>query len=157
MAIRQIITEGDPVLRKTAREVKEIDARTEQIITDLTDTLASSGNGIGLAAPQVGVLRRIFVIDMQDGTGTRVFINPRIVETEGSQCGTEGCLSLPGLWGEVERPARLVVEALDRGGESFRLEADGLLAVCVAHENDHLDGVLFRDRAEGPLRREVEK
>ncbi|MDI9471090.1 MAG: peptide deformylase [Bacillota bacterium] len=157
MAIRQIIKEGDPVLRKTSREVKEINTRTEQIISDLIDTLADCGNGIGLAAPQVGILRRIFVIDMQDDSGTRVFVNPRIVETEGSQCGTEGCLSLPGLWGEVERPARLVVEALDREGTPFRLEADGLLAVCIAHENDHLDGVLFRDRAKGPLRREVQQ
>lgn len=156
MAIRQIIREGDPVLRKKAREVGEMNARSGQIISDLIDTLAACGNGIGLAAPQVGILRRVFVIDMQDGSGTRVFVNPQIVATEGSQCGTEGCLSLPGLWGEVERPARLVVEALDREGKPFRLEAEGLLAVCIAHENDHLDGVLFRDRAEGPLRREVQ-
>ena len=151
MAIRTIITEGDEVLRKKARPVADIDARTQSLIDDMIDTLRHSGNGIGLAAPQVGILRRIFVIDLGDEDGLRVFINPEITETRGTQCGTEGCLSLPGLWGEVERPAELVCEALDRDGQPFRVEADGLLAVCIAHENDHLDGILFRDRANGPL------
>lgn len=146
MAIRSIIKDGDPRLRKIAREVTDFGERTQMIVDDLVDTLYENGNGIGLAANQIGVLRRIFVVDLQDEAGLRVFINPEIVERDGEQIGQEGCLSIPEYWGYVERPERIKVRAHDRDGETFELEADGLLAVCICHENDHLDGVLFKDR-----------
>lgn len=146
MAIRSIIKDGDPRLRKIAREVTDFSERTQMIVDDLVDTLYENGNGIGLAANQIGVLRRIFVVDLQDEAGLRVFINPEIVERDGEQIGQEGCLSIPEYWGYVERPERIKVRAHDRDGETFELEADGLLAVCICHENDHLDGVLFKDR-----------
>lgn len=146
MAIRNIVQIGDDVLRKRAREVKQLDARTLDLIKDMKDTLAESGNGIGLAAPQVGILKRIFVIDMQDDEGTKVYINPEIIERSGTQVGSEGCLSVPGKSGDVERPAKLTVRAMNENGEIFEETAEGLLAVCICHENDHLDGVLFIDR-----------
>ncbi len=154
MAIRNILTDDDPLLRKTAREVKEIDQRTRELADDMIETLRATDNGIGLAAPQVGVLKRIFVIDMQDENGPVVFINPEIVEREGSQIGQEGCLSVPGCWGEVERPAKIRVRAWDKEGEPFELDAEELLAVCICHENDHLDGILFTDKVIGELVRE---
>ena len=103
-------------------------------------------NGVGLAAPQVGILRRIFVIDAQDGEGIRVFINPQILKTKGSQKDIEGCLSLPGRENEVERANYVKIKALDENGEEFVLEGEGLLARAIQHENDHLDGILFIDR-----------
>ncbi|NJP39936.1 peptide deformylase [Oscillospiraceae bacterium HV4-5-C5C] len=151
MAIRKIVLDPDPVLRKQAREVTDFGPRTQTLIDDLIDTLHHSGNGIGLASPQVGVLRRIFVIDMQDEAGVRVFVNPRIISRKGQQSSTEGCLSIPGYWGEVERPATVKVQAQDRQGHPFELEAEELLAVCICHENDHLDGVLFTDKVIGEL------
>ncbi|MDD2213381.1 MAG: peptide deformylase [Oscillospiraceae bacterium] len=151
MAIRKIVLDPDPVLRKQAREVTDFGPRTQILIDDLIDTLHHSGNGIGLASPQVGVLRRIFVIDMQDEAGVRVFVNPLIVSRDGQQTGTEGCLSIPGYWGEVERPAKVKVQAQDRHGQPFELAAEELLAVCICHENDHLDGILFTDKTIGEL------
>ena len=117
----------------------------------MLDTLYYTENGIGLAAPQVGVLKRIFVIDMKNDEGPIVFINPEITAQSGEQFYSEGCLSIPGLTGEVRRPAEVTVQATDENGNDFVLEADGLLAVCICHENDHLDGVLFTDRVEGEL------
>lgn len=150
MAIRQIVTEGDEVLRKVSRPVGELDSRLQVLIDDMLQTMYAS-NGVGLAAPQVGVLRRLFVMDVQDETGPWVMINPKIVSKDGSQTGQEGCLSIPGAWGDVERPAVVVVEATDRNGKPFTLRAEGLKAVCICHENDHLDGVLFRDLVKGEL------
>lgn len=151
MAIRTILTDEDPLLRKTSRVVKNIDERTKILVKDMLDTLYYTENGIGLAAPQVGVLKRIFVIDMKNDEGPIVFINPEITAQSGEQFYSEGCLSIPGLTGEVRRPAEVTVQATDENGNDFVLEADGLLAVCICHENDHLDGVLFTDRVEGEL------
>lgn len=153
MAVRNILTDEDPLLRKTSREVSEITPRIETLVEDMLDTLYETGNGIGLAAPQVGVLRRIFVIDLQEDEESQplVFINPEIYETDGSQVNQEGCLSVPGRWGEVERPAHLRVRALNAKGEPFDMEATGLLATCICHENDHLDGILFTDKVIGEL------
>lgn len=151
MAIRTILTDEDPLLRKTSRVVKNIDERTKILVEDMLDTLYYTENGIGLAAPQVGVLKRIFVIDMKNDEGPIVFINPEITAQSGEQFYSEGCLSIPGLTGEVRRPAEVTVQATDENGNDFVLEADGLLAVCICHENDHLDGVLFTDKVEGEL------
>jgi peptide deformylase len=153
MALRQIIKEGDEILRKKCREVTRFDDRLHMLVDDMFQTMYAN-NGVGLAAPQVGVLRRIFVMDVKDEAGPLVLINPRIVLTEGSQINDEGCLSLPGKWGEVERPASLTVEALDREGRPFSYHAEGLAAICVCHEIDHLDGILFRDKVIGELRSE---
>jgi peptide deformylase len=150
MALRQIIKDGDETLRKKCREVTKVDDRLRELIDDMIQTMYAN-NGVGLAAPQVGVIRRLFVADIKDGSGAFVAINPQIVSIEGTQSGTEGCLSVPGKWGEVERPAKLVLEALDRDGKPFRLEAADFLAVCICHENDHLDGILFKDKVKGEL------
>lgn len=151
MAIRTIIREDDERLRKISREVEDFGDRTQMIIDDMIDTLHATGNGIGLAAVQVGVLKRIFIVDIEDQGGLTVFVNPEIVETEGEQTCTEGCLSVPEYWGDVTRPARIKVKAQDRHGKPFELEAEELRAVCICHENDHLDGVLFTDKVEGEL------
>lgn len=150
MATRQILKDGDETLRKTCREVTQFDERLQELIDDMLETMYES-NGVGLAASQVGVLRRLFVADIRDGDEPYVAINPRIIKTEGSQTGSEGCLSVPGKWGEVERPARLTLEALDRNGTPYTLDAEGYLAVCICHENDHLDGILFKDKVKGEL------
>lgn len=155
MAIRQIVKEGDEVLRKKARPVTDFGAKTQRLIDDMIDTLDDVGNGIGLAAPQVGMLKRIFIVDLHDedegGEGLLIFVNPEIVATSGTQLCQEGCLSIPGKWGDVERPEKLTVRAQDRNGEWFELEADGLMANCIAHEYDHLEGVLFIDKVIGEL------
>ncbi len=150
MALRQIIKEGDDVLRKRSREIEKINDRIDQLIDDMFDTMYEN-RGVGLAAPQVGVLRRLFVVDIQDGSDPIVAINPRISGTSGSQTGQEGCLSVPGMWGDVERPENLVLEAMDRDGNPFTLEAEGFLAVAISHEFDHLEGVLFIDKVKGEL------
>ena len=152
MALRQILQDGDDTLRKHSREVTRFDDRLQELIDDMFQTMYAS-NGVGLAAPQVGVLRRLFVADIHDeaGPGPFVAINPRIGNAEGSQTGTEGCLSIPGKWGEVERPASLVLEAQDRHGQPFSVPASGFLAVCICHETDHLDGILFKDKVKGEL------
>lgn len=151
MATRTIITDEDPLLRKRSREVIEIDDRIREICADMVETLHATDNGIGLAAPQVGILKRIFVVDMYDDNGPIVFINPEIIEKKGKQRNQEGCLSVPGSWGEVERPARIKVCARNPHGELFEMEASELLATCICHENDHLDGVLFTDKVIGEL------
>ncbi|MDD2534541.1 MAG: peptide deformylase [Eubacteriales bacterium] len=150
MALRQILKDGDETLRKNSRPVGEFDAKLQALIDDMFDTMYD-GQGIGLAAPQVGILKRLFVMDLQDGTPPVVAINPVINACEGSQIGQEGCLSIPGKYGDVERPASLVLEAYDRFGQPFSLPATGLRAVCICHETDHLDGILFRDKVKGPL------
>ena len=134
----------DDVLRKKCKEVTEITKREITLINDMVDTMFEA-NGVGLAAPQVGILKRIFVIDIDDENGTMVFINPEILETSGTQCGEEGCLSVPGEFSEVERPNYVKVKALNEKGEEFILEGEGLLARAILHENDHLNGVLYVD------------
>ena len=144
MAIRNIRTKGDEVLRKKCRNVDVINERILTLIEDMIDTMYDA-DGVGLAAPQVGILKRIFVIDVYDDYGPRVFINPEILEVGGSQIGEEGCLSVPGVSEEVERPNYVKVKALNEKGEEFILEAEELLARAICHENDHLNGGLFVD------------
>lgn len=144
MAIRNIRINGDEVLRKRSKEVTEITDRTLKLIKDMAETMYEA-DGVGLAAPQVGILQRIFVIDVYDDEGLRVFINPEILEVKGSQIGEEGCLSVPGEVADIERPNYVKVKAINEKGEEFILEATELLARAVLHENDHLDGKLYID------------
>ena len=151
MALRNIREMGDPVLNKVCKEVKEITPRIEQLIDDMLDTMYEA-QGVGLAAPQVGILKRIFVIDVsEEGDEPMVFINPTIVETDGEQTGYEGCLSIPGKSGKVTRPNYVKVRAYDENLEEFELEGEELLARAILHENDHLDGHLYAEKVEGPL------
>ena len=145
MALRNIVIEGDDLLRKISRPVEKFDSRLHTLLDDMKETMYDS-NGIGLAAVQVGVLRRIFVVDTQDGQGFIEFINPEIIEEEGEQIFCEACLSIPDYQGNVKRPQKVKIRALNRDGEEFEYIGEGLSAVCVSHENDHLNGVLFRDR-----------
>lgn len=158
MAIRKIRTEGDAVLRKNCKEVKAINDRTLELIEDMFDTMYEA-NGVGLAAPQVGILKQIVVIDVGSDEEPQplVLINPEILETSGTQTGDEGCLSLPGLYGIVTRPNYVKVRAYDENMELFELEGEELLARAICHECDHLRGVLFRDVAESELRRVKEE
>ena len=142
--VRNIRINGDEVLRKKCKDVTEITPRTLKLIKDMADTMYEA-DGVGLAAPQVGILQRIFVIDVFDDHGLRVFINPEILEVSGSQVGEEGCLSVPGEAAEVERPNYVKVKALNEKGEEFILEGTELLARAILHENDHLNGKLFID------------
>lgn len=154
MAVRSLRFFGDPALRENCREIEEVDDEVRALIDDLMDTMYAE-DGIGLAAPQVGVPLRVFVYDVQDPEiEPGALINPRIVEESGSVRESEGCLSIPGLTEIVERSARVVVEGLGREGEPVRIEADGLLSRCLQHERDHLDGVLFVDRV-SPLKRKM--
>ena len=148
MAIRNIRTIGDPVLTKTCKDVKEVNERTRLLIDDMLETMYES-DGVGLAAPQVGVLKRIVVIDV--GEGPIVLINPKILETDGSQIGNEGCLSVPGKAGEVERPNYVKVAAFDEEMQEFEIEGTELLARAICHECDHLDGKLYVDLVNGEL------
>lgn len=145
MAIRIIREDGDDVLRKKCKPVEKMTDRLNELIDDMFDTMYEA-NGVGLAAPQVGVLRRIVVIDTYEDNPL-VLINPEIIETEGEQVGPEGCLSLPGLQGEVARPERVVCKALNRDMEEIIVEGEGLLARAICHETDHLDGILYKDLA----------
>lgn len=146
MAIRQIRIEGDPILRKKTREVSKVDDRIITILNDMEDTLYDA-DGLGLAAPQVGILRKIVVIDMRDGNGIIKMINPNIIEKSGKlQLNTEGCLSVPEKSGYVRRPENLTVEYLDESGERHSMYCEGYKAVCVSHELDHLDGILYIDK-----------
>jgi peptide deformylase len=145
MALRNIRKYGDDVLRKKARDINEIDERLLTLIEDMKETMYEA-DGVGLAAPQVGILKRLFVIDI--GDGPLVFINPEILETNGSQTDEEGCLSLPGESKEVTRPNYVKARALNEKGEQFEIEAEELLARAILHEYDHLNGTLFIDRVE---------
>ena len=147
MSLRNVVIEGDPILRKKSRPIEEITPRILKLLDDMADTMYYENRGIGIAAPQVGVLRRVFVVDVGDEHGKIEFINPEILEASGSQTDNEGCLSVPGKTCEVERPSHIKVKATNRNGNEFELEADGLLARCICHENDHLNGVLFIDKS----------
>ena len=144
MAIRNIRKIGDDVLRKKCKEITEITPRDLVLIKDMAETMYEA-DGVGLAAPQVGILKRLFVIDIRDEEGLMVFINPEILETSGSQIDEEGCLCVPGEYCEFERPNYVKVRPFNEKGEQFILEAEGLLARAVLHENDHLNGVLYVD------------
>ena len=155
MAILTIIKDGDPTLRKHSRPVDEITPRIVRLIDDMRDTLSKSG-GVGLAAVQVGVLRRIVLVEDADGNVLEL-INPEIIEREGEQHEIEGCLSVPDRWGITDRPAKVTVRALDRDGKEFTATGEGLTARCFCHELDHLDGVLFTDHARMLTEEELEK
>lgn len=144
MAVRNIRINGDEILRKKSRKVEKIDDRLKELIEDMKETMYEA-DGVGLAAVQVGVLKRLFIVDAYDGLGTRVFINPEIIEAKGSQIDLEGCLSVPEVNEEVDRPNFVKVKATNEKGEEFVLEGEELLARAICHENDHLDGVLFID------------
>ena len=148
MALRTIRTEGDPVLRKVSKPVKEVTPKIVTLVDDMLDTMYEA-MGVGLAAPQVGILKRIVVIDI--GDGPIVLINPEILETSGEQTGDEGCLSVPGKTGVVTRPNHVKVKAYNADMEEFTLEGEELLARAICHELDHLDGKLYVDRVEGEL------
>ena len=148
MAIREIRTMGDDVLTKVCKEVKAMTPRTAILIEDMLDTMYEA-QGVGLAAPQVGVLRRIVVIDV--GEGPIILINPEILETNGEQTGDEGCLSVPGKAGCVTRPNYVKVKALDENMEEVVYEGEGLLARAFCHEIDHLDGHLYVEKVEGEI------
>lgn len=143
MALRNLRYEEDPILRKTAKPVKTVDAKICTLLDDMAETMHENG-GVGLAAPQVGVLKRVIVVDI--GEGLIELINPEILETEGTQQGSEGCLSIPGKSGVVERPLRTKVKALNREGEEFIVESEGYLSVALNHEIDHLNGILYIDK-----------
>jgi len=152
MAILNIVKEGDSVLRKTCRPVEAITPRILRLLDDMVETMRDA-DGCGLAAPQVGVLRRIVVVEVEDGEVFE-FINPEIIEREGQQNEMEGCLSLPEQWGITDRPMKVTVRAMNRLGEMFTVSGEGLKARAFCHEIDHLDGILFKDNAIHMLTRE---
>ena len=148
MALRQIRVYGDDILTKKCREVKEMTPRLRELIDDMLETMYDA-DGVGLAAPQVGVLRKIVVIDV--GEGPIVLVNPRITMQEGEQEGMEGCLSVPGKIGQVTRPEHVIAEGLDQDMNPVTVEGEGLLARALCHELDHLDGVVYTTKVEGEL------
>ena len=149
MAIRQIRTIGDEILRKECKPVKEMTPRLKELIEDMFETMYETG-GVGLAAPRVGILKQIVVIDVEDGN-QYVLINPEITETEGEQTGPEGCLSVPGKSGTVTRPEKVTVKAYNEDMEPIELTGEGFLARAICHECDHLHGCLYVDKVEGEL------
>lgn len=148
MAVREIKIAGFPSLRKRCREIKKIDERIKELAKDLQDTVVACDDGIGLASSQVGILRRMFVINMgESGEEPEVIINPEIISYEGYDIDTEGCLSLPDCYGLVERPFKIKIKYLDLEGREHEEEAEGLRARCMLHELDHLNGIMFLDRS----------
>jgi peptide deformylase len=148
MALRQIRIQGDAVLEKKCREIREMTPRIKELIGDMLDTMYDA-NGVGLAGPQVGVLKRVCVIDI--GDGPVVMINPVILESDGEQTGDEGCLSLPGKAGQVTRPNHVIVRAMDENMVERELEGTELFARAMCHEIDHLDGHMYTEKVEGQL------
>lgn len=148
MALRTIRIEGDPVLGKTCKEITEVTPKIKTLIDDMLETMYEA-NGVGLAAPQVGILRRLVVIDV--GDGPIVMINPVILETDGEQTGDEGCLSVPGKAGSVTRPNYVKARFYDENMDEYEIEGEELLARCICHELDHLDGHLYVEKVEGGL------
>ena len=145
MALRKILTDKEPALHKVCKPVTAFDDKLHKLLDDMTETLIESG-GVGLAAPQVGILRRVFLVDVGMEENEIVeFINPEIIETDGEQIGPEGCLSVPGKYGLVKRPYYAKVRAQDRNGEWFEAEGEELIGRCFCHENDHLDGVIYTE------------
>ncbi|WP_123039962.1 peptide deformylase [Cohnella candidum] len=147
MAIRLIVKHPDSVLRERAQEVTKFNANLHKLLDDMADTMYDA-DGVGLAAPQVGILKRVFVVDADEEHGLLELVNPEIVSMEGEQFGPEGCLSIPGLQGDVKRAQKVVIKAQDRHGNPVQYEGTDLLARAFQHELDHLNGVLFVDLAE---------
>ena len=145
MAIRNLRYEKDEILKKKSREVDTIDEKIQTLIDDMIETMYKF-NGVGLSAVQVGILKRVVVIDIDDGTGVKVLINPKITKTKGEQEVEEGCLSFPNQYAKMIRPKEVTVEALDRNGKKITIKAKDLLAQAIAHECDHLDGIVFIDK-----------
>mgnify|MGYP000108512550 CR=1 FL=1 len=143
MALRKIRTYEDEILRKKSKTVEKFDKRLHDLLDDMRETMYEA-NGIGLAAPQVGILKRAIVVDT--GDGAIELVNPQIEYFEGSQIDIEGCLSVPNVWGEVERPKKVIVRGQNRHGEEIKIKAEDLLARALCHEIDHLDGILFIDK-----------
>ena len=145
MGLRKILTDKEPALHKVCKPVTDFDSKLHKLLDDMNDTLIDSG-GVGLAAPQVGILRRVFLVDIGEEEPEIVeFINPEILETDGEQYGPEGCLSVPGKYGLVKRPYYAKVRAQDRDGEWFEAEGEELIARCFCHELDHLDGIIYTE------------
>lgn len=144
MAVYKIVEMGDPVLREKAQAVTKINKNIQKLLNDMADTMYAA-KGVGLAAPQIGISKRVIVVDV--GEGLWEVINPEIISKKGEECGVEGCLSIPGVTGQVYRAAHVVVTGLDRNGNEIRIEAGGLGARALQHEIDHLDGILFIDKA----------
>ena len=152
MALRNIRTEGDPILGKISKPVLEMNEKTKQLIGDMLETMYHA-NGVGLAAVQVGVLKRVVVIDVsEEGNNPIILVNPEIIDKSGSQTGDEGCLSVPGKSGVVTRANHVKVKAFNEKMELFELEGDELLARAIQHEVDHLDGILYTSKVEGPIK-----
>ena len=151
MALRKILTTKEPALHKVCKPVEKFDWRLHRLLNDMADTLAEA-NGVGLAAPQVGILRRVVIVD----TGEKILelVNPTLVETSGEQIGAEGCLSVPGKYGLVKRPYYAKVRAQDRNGEWFEAEGEELIGRCFCHELDHLDGIVYTEVMERVLTEE---
>jgi len=148
MALRTILTEGSPELRKVCRPVTKFDDRLAQLLDDMLETMYAS-EGAGLAGPQIGILRRVFVMDCGDGP-VKV-VNPEILDMQGEQHNYEGCLSVPDKWGKTTRPQTVRLRYQDERGEACEMTAEGFTAMCICHENDHLDGKLYIDIVEGEL------
>lgn len=146
MAVREIVKVGDDVLTKKCRPVENFDAKLHKLLDDMADTLYDA-NGAGLAAPQVGILRRVCIVDIGDEDGLIELINPEIIKQSGKQHELEGCLSAPHKWGYVDRPKRVTVRAFDRNGNQFEISGEDLKAKAFCHEIDHLDGVVFLEKA----------
>lgn len=150
MALRQIRLEGDEILRKKSKSVEVVDDKIRQILDDMADTMYNTENGAGLAAPQIGILKKLVVIDM--GQGLIKLVNPRIINQEGTQNVIEGCLSIPNKFGKVKRPKKITVQGLNENGEEIILTVTGEVAKCFCHEIDHLDGILFTDLVTGYIK-----
>ncbi|HAB94504.1 MAG TPA: peptide deformylase [Lachnospiraceae bacterium] len=151
MSLRTIREQGDPVLAKKAKEIKEMTPKIRQLIEDMKETMYDA-NGVGLAAPQVGMLKRLVVIDVsEEQNQPLVLINPKIIEQDGEQTGWEGCLSVPGMSGQVTRPQHVIAKALNENMEEFTVEGEGLLARAICHELDHLEGHMYVELVEGKL------
>ena len=142
MGLRKILTDKDPALHKVCRPVERFDWRLHKLLDDMVETMQDA-NGVGLAAPQVGILRRVVVVDT--GEGVLELVNPTMIETDGEQVGAEGCLSVPGKYGLVKRPYYAKVRAQDRNGEWFEAEGEELIGRCFCHELDHLDGIVYTE------------
>ena len=149
MGLRKILTVSDPALHKVCKPVTEFDKKLHKLLDDMADTLEKA-NGVGLAAPQIGILRRVVLV-MDENEDILELVNPTIIHQEGEQTGFEGCLSVPGLYGEVTRPMKATVRAQDRNGNWYEVSGEELTARCFCHELEHLDGHLFKERVEGKL------
>ncbi len=154
--VRKILTFGDETLRKISKPMQKFDLRLWLLLRDMADTM-NKAEGVGLAAPQVGILRRVVVIDVGDENGLIELINPEIIAQEGEQEGSEGCLSAPGRRGYVKRPNKVTVRAQDRKGKFFEITGEGLLARAFCHELDHLDGILYSDKEEYEIKDDEEE